>query len=265
MNKKFKILIFIGIILLIYGLLIEPNIITIKHYEIEDAKLKGLKIVFASDFHFRPKQEKKLQKVVNLINGQNPDIFLSVGDFINGQRDKSTMPADKIAEGLGKIQSKYGFYTTLGNHDTYHNKEKVKKSLEKNGIKVLDNENVKINANGKTVYIAGVADMSTDRPMIRTALKDAETPLIFLTHSPDLFPRLTNDINLTLAGHLHGGQVRIPLFGAIYTPSGYGDRYSKGKIIIENGKKMIVTRGVGTSLVHFRFCCPPEIIVINFI
>ena len=119
--------------------------------------------------------------------------------------------------------------------------------------------------NGENIYIAGVADMATDRPMIWTALPDTESPVIFLTHSPDLFPRLKENINLTLAGHLHGGQFRIPFFGAIYTPSGYGDRYSKGNIITENGNKMIVTRGIGTSLIHFRFCCFPEIVVIDFV
>ena len=236
-----------------------------KHYEIEDEQLKGLKVVFASDFHFRPKQEKKLEKVVNLINTQNPDVVLSVGDFINSHKDELTMPPEKIADGMSKIKTKYGFYTTLGNHDTYYNKEKVKTALEKKGIKVLDNENVKINVNGENIYIAGVADMATDRPMIWTALPDTESPVIFLTHSPDLFPRLKENINLTLAGHLHGGQFRILFFGAIYTPSGYGDRYSKGNIITENGNKMIVTRGIGTSLIHFRFCCFPEIVVIDFV
>lgn len=266
MNKKFvRNCIILGIIFLIYGFFVEPNIITVKHYEIEDSQLKGLKVVFVSDFHFRPEQEKKLERVVKMINLQNPDIVLSVGDFINGQRDKNTMPVDEIAQGMSKVKSKYGFYTTLGNHDTYYNKKKVKSALEKNGIRVLDNENIKINVNGKNIYVAGVADMATDRPMIRTALSNTKTPVVFLTHSPDLFPRLKDDkINLTLAGHLHGGQVRIPFFGAIYAPSGYGDRYSKGNIIMENGKKMIVTRGIGTSFIHIRFCCLPEIVVINF-
>ena len=70
--------------------------------------------------------------------------------------------------------------------------------------------------------------------------------------------------NITLAGHLHGGQIRLPFWGAIIVPSKYGNKYSQG-FIEENNKKMIVTKGVGNSILNIRFNCTPEIVVIKFI
>ena len=84
-----------------------------------------------------------------------------------------------------------------------------------------------------------------------------------LTHTPDMFPKVPDDVNLTLAGHTHGGQIRIPFLGPIFTASIHRDKYSKG-FIEENEKKMIVTTGIGVSILPIRFNCPPEIVVIEF-
>ena len=263
-KKLFKILLIIFVISGFYAFFIEPNFLIVKHYKLQDESLKGLKIVFASDFHIRPNQEKRLKKVVKMINEQNPDVVLSVGDFVNGHKEKSTMPIEKITNELKNVRSKYGFYTVLGNHDWYIYGERVTKSLEDNGIKVLANNNTYFEWNNKKVYIAGVEDFNTRHALVWKALDGVENPTILLSHSPDIFPRVKENVNLTLSGHLHGGQIRIPLFGAIMAPSGYGDSYSKGKVIVENGKKMIVTRGIGNSILNIRFCCLPEIVVIEF-
>ena len=263
-KKLFKICVFIFFILSFYAFFIEPNLLIVKHYTIQDENLKGLKIVFASDFHFRPNQEKRLQKVVRMINDQNPDVVLSVGDFVNGHKEQSTMPIEKIVNELKNVHSKYGFYTVLGNHDWYIDGEKITNVLENNGIKVLANNNTYFNWNGEKVYIAGVEDINTRHAFVWKAVDGTEKPTILLSHSPDVLPWVKENVNLTLAGHLHGGQIRIPFFGAIMTPSGYGDRYSKGEVIIEDGKKMIVTRGIGNSILNVRFCCIPEIVVIEF-
>ena len=89
--------------------------------------------------------------------------------------------------------------------------------------------------------------------------------IIVLTHEPDIFTGLHNSnerIQLILAGHTHGGQIRLPFIGGIIVPSSYGNKYSKG-YIKENGKQMFVTSGIGTSILPVRFLCPPEIILIT--
>ena len=255
--------IFVVLGLSFYCLFIEPEHLKVTNYTIQDDRLSGLKVVFASDFHIKPRHEKQLEKVVNLINSQEADIVLSAGDFVNGHIKKSTMPASDIAKGLGKVKSKYGFYTTLGNHDGWYDSKIVAKELEANGIKVLENDNEAIKFNGKEIYIAGVEDMMTGDANVYLAIDKAKSPIILLTHTPDMFPKVPYEVNLTLAGHTHGGQVRLPIFGPLFTASDYHDKYAKG-LIEEDGRKMIVTTGVGTSILPLRFNCPPEIVVIKF-
>ena len=259
-----KILIIIGILLLIiYSFCIEPNMLTVKNYSVHDSQLSGLKIVLVGDFHIKPNQEDRLQKVVELINEQNPDIVLSVGDFVNGHEEDMTMPIADIVKQLKNIKSKYGFYTVLGNHDWWIDGEGITDTLISSGIKVLANSNTKVNINGKYIYIAGVEDKTTRTPEIYSALENTKNPVILLTHSPDVFPKIPSNINLTLSGHVHGGQVRLPLLGALIVPSDYGNKYSLG-LIEEKGKKMIVTKGIGNSILNARFNCVPEIVVIEF-
>ena len=208
---KKALLILLAIFLLVYGFFIEPNMLIVKQYKINESTLKGIKIVFVSDFHIKPNQEKRLAKVVKMINEQHPDIVLSVGDFVNGHKENMTMPITDIVKKLKNIKAKYGFYTVLGNHDWWINGKSITNILIKNGIKVLANSNTKININGKEGYIAGVEDNTTRTPDIYSALNNTKSPVILLTHSPDIFPRVPQNVNLTLSGHIHGGQVRFNL------------------------------------------------------
>jgi len=85
-----------------------------------------------------------------------------------------------------------------------------------------------------------------------------------LAHTPDEFPKMPSDANLTLSGHTHGGQIRLPFVGALFTASRYQNKYAQG-YIEEKGKKLIVTRGLGESILPVRFNCKPEIVVIEFV
>ncbi len=262
--KLINFFILILLCLIFYSLFIEPNKLVVTRYTLPDKELNGIKIVFLGDFHIRPNQEKRLERIIEPVNTENPDIIVSVGDFAAGHTHSSTMPIENIAKDLSKMQAKYGFYTTLGNHDNWYGKEEVINALMQNGIKVLDNESAKLNINEKTVYIAGIEDMITGNADIQKALSATETPTILLSHTPDIFPKVSWDVNLTLAGHTHGGQVRLPLIGAIVVPSAFGNKYSQG-LIEKNGKKMIVTKGIGNSILPIRFNCVPEIVVIEFV
>jgi len=268
----YKYFIVILILLAVWTFFIEPNILTITSFNVKNKDLKGLKVVFVGDFHVKPNQRKNLIKVVNKINDQHPDLILCTGDFVSGRKEKNTLPIEEISKELSKLKSKYGFYTVLGNHDWWQDGEKIGHELEKHGIIVLGNENKIININGKKLYIAGVEDLSTRYIDLGKALNKTSSPTILLTHSPDVFPfiskqenqELTKKVDLTLAGHTHGGQVRIPFVGPLIVPSDYGKKYANG-LITENGKQMFVTKGIGTSILPVRFNCMPEIVVINFI
>lgn len=263
--KKF-IFILLSILFIIfayYAYSIEPAKLNITEYKIKDEELKGIKAVFLSDFHLRPYQKDRLEKIEAIVNNENADIVFSAGDFVAGHTKNVTMQIEEIAEGLGKIKAKHGFYTVLGNHDSWYDKERIKTSLENNGIKVLENENVLTDIGDKTVYIAGVKDMQTDKPDIEKALLNTKSPIILLSHTPDLFPKVPETVNLTLAGHTHGGQVRLPLIGPVFTASKYFNRYAQG-FVIENNKKIIISKGIGVSIIPIRFNCIPEIVIIEF-
>ena len=129
--------------------------------------------------------------------------------------------------------------------------------FETNGASGYDN--VKVD----NVCIIGLDDIQTGDPDIKKAFQKSQSPRILLTHSPDVFPLVTEEITLALAGHTHGGQIVFPFNIPIIVPSKYGKKYAKG-LICENNKKIFITKGLGTSILPLRFCCIPEIVLIDF-
>ena len=250
----FKLFLTIFAILFIWSFFIEPNLLIKKKYKVPE--LGDLKIVFASDFHISKYDKKRLEKIVNTINDEEPDLVLLGGDFIKGHDGKKTLSIEEQAKILSRIKSPV--ITVLGNHDGWFNKGRVKIALEKEGIKVLLNSNVKF----ENIYVAGVEDIQTGNPDIEAALENTKSPRILLSHSPDIYYEIKEKVDLILAGHVHGGQVYIPFLGAPIVPSKYGSKFSRG-IICETDNKMIITKGIGTSILPVRFCSVPEIIILN--
>ena len=259
----FLFLLIFGLIFLFWAFKIEPNLLVIKHYHVKDKQLSGLRIVFASDFHIGKKDLKRLKRIVRAIKKQQADLIFLGGDYLNGHTEQSTMSPKQIAKELSQLNAPYGIFGVLGNHDWYINGAKTKKSLQEAGITVLENQNKIINFRNKQITIAGVADKTTRTVNLKNTLDKTPEPRILLTHTPDIFPDIKDSVNLVLAGHTHGGQVKIPFWGALIVPLEHGRRYAEG-FIEENGKKMIVSKGLGTSRLPIRFNCKPEILVIEF-
>lgn len=259
----FLIFLTLGLICLFWAYKIEPNLLEIRHYHLKNQQLAGLRIVFASDLHIGKKDIKRLKRIVETIQKQQADLILLGGDYLNGHSEQSTMQPERIAAELGKLNAPYGIFGVLGNHDWYINGAKTKEALQEAGITVLENQNQILNYKNRQLTIAGVADKSTRIADSAAALKKAPFPRILLTHTPDVFPEIKDNVDLVLAGHTHGGQVKVPFFGAVFVPSAYGRRYAEG-LFSENGLKMIVSKGLGTSQLPIRFNCKPEIVVIEF-
>lgn len=250
----FKIFALLFLILFIWSFFIEPNLLTVKKYKVNN--LDGKKIVFVSDFHISKGDRRRLRQIVNKINEINPDLVLSGGDFIKGHTGKTTLPIEEQAKELSKINAP--IVTVLGNHDAWYDKFRVKTALEKYGITVLHNTNTKVG----NLYIAGVEDMQTSVPEVGVALENTEFPRILLSHTPDIYYEVKEDVDLILAGHVHGGQVRLPFLGALICPSIYGTKFSSGDFQ-ETKNRMIVTKGLGTSILTVRFNDIPEIVVLE--
>ena len=261
--KLMKYLFLVGILILVYSLC-EPYFLKITPYQLKNKALSDIKIVFATDFHVAPYTWEKwrLQKIIDTINAQKPDLVILGGDYVNRHTQNTTMAPTEIAKALQKIKAPK--VAVLGNHDFYYGKNNTKKALENAAIPVLDNQNIKFVIHNKELMVAGVADYYTDKPDIDKALPKTSAPTIFVTHSPDVFPQLKNQpFTLALAGHTHGGQITLPFIGALFVPSDFGRRYTGG-IYRENNKPLIVSTGLGTSLLPLRFNNRPEIVVVEF-
>lgn len=245
------------LLILIWSVFVEPNILTVKRLTIQDKSLHGLKLVFASDFHIKPLETFRLKRIIKKINEQNPDIILLGGDYVSGHKKGQSLSIDKIAFELTNLNSKYGTFAVVGNHDGWQGKEEVISELEKNNIKVLFNNNICL----EKFCIAGVDDPQTGTADVEKALAGIRKPVILLAHTPDIMPKIPETVNLTLAGHLHGGQIRLN--GAIIVPSVYGKKYANG-FLLDHNRKIYTTKGLGTSILPIRFNCPPEIVVIEF-
>ena len=250
----YKYYIFILIILFIWGFFIEPNLIVVKQYSVKF--LNGKRIIFISDLHIAKGDKKRLLNIIKKVNSLNPDLVLLGGDFIKGHDGKTTLPIEEIANELRQITVPK--ISVLGNHDGWYDKYRVKTALENSGIKVLINSSAKFD----NIYISGVDDLQTGCPAVKTALENTGNPRILLTHSPDIYYEIKDRVDLILAGHVHGGQVRLPLIGALICPSKYGNKFSGGDYN-ETGNRMIVSKGLGTSILSVRFCDIPEIILLK--
>ena len=176
---------------------------------------------------------------------------------MNGHKKGNSLPIEKIANKFSNINSKFGTYAVIGNHDGWQGKEEIISALKSNGINVLFNSNKCF----ENFCIAGVDDLQTGNPNVQKAIEETNKPTILLTHTPDVLPNVPEEIVLTLAGHLHGGQVR--LHKALIVPSAYGDKFANG-FLNDNGKKIFISKGLGTSILPLRFNCFPEIVVIDF-
>jgi uncharacterized protein len=258
-------------ILVFYGLFVEPNRLVVRHETIQidhwPQELNGLKIAVISDFHVGGwfVGDKKLQMIVERTNQLQPDLIVILGDYMSGEGWMShrVLPEEFVAR-LKNFHAPLGVYSVLGNHDWWWDGNKVRRGLEANGIKVLDNEVERLEWRGSSLWLAGLADLWTRPQRIEETIAKIPQgePMIALTHNPDIFPRLPLRVPLLLAGHTHGGQVQLPFIGSVIEPSDYGQRYVEGHVI-EKGHHLFVTTGIGTSILPIRFGVPPEIVLVT--
>lgn len=206
-----------------------------------------------------------LRRVVGRVNETLPDLVLIAGDLtIDNVLGGGFVSPEEIAEDLAALDPRLGSYAVLGNHDRWLSAARVEAALSGAGIAVLDNRGARVRVRGHDVWIAGVADYWTGHPSVEDALAGAaaDEPVIVVTHNPDIFPEVPARVSLTLAGHTHGGQVVIPFVGPGITPSRFGDRYAAGHVV-EEGRHLFVTTGVGTSRLGVRFLVPPEVVLLR--
>ncbi len=206
-----------------------------------------------------------LARVVRRVNEHRPDVILIAGDVtIDNVVGGRFVPPEEIANVLEELEAPHGVFAVLGNHDRWLSAERVTTALTGAGITVLENRAAPVDGDGPDLWIAGVSDFWTGHPDVEAALAGVpeDATVVLFTHNPDIFPEVPARVALTLAGHTHGGQVIIPFVGPGITPSRYGEKYAADHVV-ENGRHLFVTTGVGTSRLGVRFLVPPEIAILD--
>jgi uncharacterized protein len=220
--------------------------------------LDGFTVLHLSDLHFTGLVAKAyFQEMVQISNDLAPDLVVLTGDLID-----SPTCLDWIPDTLGRLRGRLGCYFILGNHDLEVGSQVVRATLEKAGLIDLGGRWVELQTGDECIVLAG-----NELPWLAPAadFKHAPPPArrggpvrIALAHSPDQLPwAQRNEVDLLLAGHLHGGQIRIPFLGPIVSPSWHGVRYASG-VFHSPPTLMHVSRGVSGE-VPLRLNCRPEI------
>jgi hypothetical protein len=252
------------ILLFIYIRFVEPNLIKIDQEQINlGGEGKGLKVIVASDLHLGLfSSPAKLKRAVNKINSLEGDLVLIPGDFV------FKLAPDKFAEFAELKNIKLPLAVVLGNHD-YGRPRGTDVSLElkdyfsHNGIRVIDNATWEIEIRGEKIKVVGLSDYYNNDADFNLLKKDNSNQLLIsLTHNPDIvyqYPTGT-PADITIAGHTHGGQVRLPWIYKSAIPSDYG--FDAGLYLIGN-YPVFVSSGLGQVMLPIRFWRRPEINVLE--
>jgi uncharacterized protein len=226
------------------------------------AELDGLRVALISDLHAGAPHvdERRIERLVAAVGPHAPDLIVLLGDFIDPNvRGGSPVAPEAVAERLGGLRAPLGVLAVLGNHDWRNGGERVAAALRAAGIRVLENEVADLGR----LHVAGVADARTRDADVAGTLRAVPdgAPVLLLSHDPDLFPHVPDRVALTVSGHTHGGQVAIPFVRRPVIPSRFGERYARGHIV-EDGRHLYVTAGVGTSGWPVRLLAPPEVVIL---
>jgi predicted MPP superfamily phosphohydrolase len=260
-----------GAALLGWAVIVEPGRLVVRETRVRSARWPAgrppLRIAVLTDLHVGSFRNGlgRLDEVVARTNAQHPDLVVILGDLVvHDVLLGRFVPPEATATRLAGLRAPLGVMAVLGNHDWWYDGVRVRAVLEKAGIRVLENDAVPAGDGPRRLWIAGVGDLWTRPVDIPKALAGVppEDPVLLLTHNPDVFPSVPERIVLTLAGHTHGGQVALPIVGRPVVPSRYGQRYAYG-LVVEGGRALFVSPGIGTSILPVRFRVPPEISVVT--
>lgn len=251
-----------------YAAAFEPNELVLERKQVRLPMLPnafdGFRIVLLTDLHLHPFTPAKLiSRTVEISNRLKPDLVLLGGDFVCGFAEA----AFELGPILERLDAKHGVFAVLGNYDHYRGARIVLGALRRTSIRVLMNEGVRLTAGEASIFLAGIDSVWAGRPDPKAAFSAQrnEASSLALVHEPDYINRLSKlvPVDLQLSGHTHGGQVRLPGFGAVVLPP-WGRAYVEGLHCVGTSQ-VYTSRGIGMVGVPFRFNCPPEVTEITLV
>lgn len=241
----------------------EANSLTLERLTVNlprlPKKLDGLKIIHLSDIHHSPFTDlQHISRAVKIANRLRPDMFVLTGDYVSHER-KYIGP---VAEVLGELESEFGTYACLGNHDHWTDPDLVTRRFRDAGIKMLVNEGLRFEGRGASFWLAGVDDHMVGKTDLAASLRGSfpDEMKLLLAHNPLIFRQAVRfGVDITFSGHTHGGQVKVR------DPQKRMLRPRKLTSGLHRRKdsQIYITRGIGTVVLPIRYQCPPEISLIE--
>jgi predicted MPP superfamily phosphohydrolase len=249
-----------------YPIFIERNIVVINRYKISLPDLpesfNGFSIAHLTDIHYGLLVSKSfVENIVDRTNRLKTDLIACTGDYVH--KRNTTEEIDTVWPILSKLRAKHGVYSVLGNHDHWADTERSIYWLDRSGQN-LRHKCVSIQKRDDSIVLGGAGDLWEDSLNIDQAFSDSKESdcRILLSHNPDsVDQKFSSKVSLVLSGHTHGGQVRVPLYGAPVLPV-KNKKYSSG-IISTPKTQLFISRGIGWAIYPVRFNCFPEIAVIE--
>lgn len=246
----------------------QPHVIRHLHLQIEGWPFwaRPLRVAYLSDFHVgsHAGDVERMQRIIAEAKTFAPDLALFGGDYVNLQPfGGGRVPPETIAAILAGLQAPAGSFAVLGNHDIKYGADDVADALRAAGIVVLNDEMANVFHDGAGIALVGIPDGEVKRPEAASML-DAlpSVPMIVLAHDPVWFAKLRPGPYIMLAGHTHGGQVRLPWIGVLANASDAPLRWTYGHVV-EGGRQLYVTSGLGTSTAPIRIGVPPEWVLLE--
>lgn len=256
----------VGTALVLYAFRLEPMNIRLRHEKLdlnEDSEATTLRIMHFGDLHIERTTDRDRQ-VIRWIEEYEPDLILYSGDVFSYSNVHDPVAHQHASELMAQMDAPLGVYAVLGSPPVDVS-EVLIKFYERLPIKLLMNEAVSLRYEGKAIKLIGLTcshNPEKDSHQLERLSSNHSADLdILLYHSPDLAPQSAQrGIDIQFSGHTHGGQVRLPFFGAIFTSSLYGKKFESGRYEIDE-LTLFVTRGIGLEgrgAPRVRFLCPPE-------
>jgi predicted MPP superfamily phosphohydrolase len=246
------------VVLSLYAWGVEPSWIEVTVHRVELPLDAPLRIVHLSDLHTSGRGGREA-RVLSLTRQLHPDVIVLTGDTVaNGPSHLPVAEAANVRAVLSELSAPLGVFAVPGNWEYARGLGDPHRLFEGTRVRLLQNEAVELRAD---LWLAGLDDAWASDPKLAFRAVPTGVAAIALVHSPSSFPDIAPGAALVLAGHSHGGQVRLPFLPPLWTPPGTNG-YVAGWY--EQGtSRMYVSRGIGTSLLPLRFLCRPEIAVID--
>ncbi len=233
-----------------------------KAYDVQELALpfgRSLRVVQLTDIHagiYMTREE--MRRYANQVIELQPDLFVLTGDFISNS--VSFLPG--CLEEMDRVRARYGTFATLGNHEHWYGRTReIEAIFRRHRIALLNNLHQVIQTEQGPFAVAGIDDLRTGHPDLEAALRglDPAIPTLLLSHRPEIFPQAADrGIPLTLAGHWHGGQIKLSFPGVDISVAHLRSPYPEGLYRI-NTSHLYVSRGIGTTFTPVRLNAPPEV------